>query len=65
MREAWRLQKNDLNQIALKIPADSQFNIFLIYTGNQLPDYKLTFAKIGMIIKKIQQLIDEQPEVHT
>ena len=65
MKESWRLQKNKLADISKKIPDSTQLSVFLIYTGNQLPDYQLTFAKMGMIIKKIYQLIDEQPEVHT
>ena len=43
MREAYRLQKNEL-QVRLK-QKQKQLAVFFIYTGNELPEYDLIFKK--------------------
>ncbi len=51
-REAWRLQKNELSdQVRQK---NIRLNVFFIFTGKELPEYKLVFDKIGSGIKKIK-----------
>jgi ribonuclease P protein component len=55
MREAWRLQKDNLAQ---KIK-DRNVRVFIIYTGNELPDYNLVFEKTGMVIKRLIKINDE------
>jgi ribonuclease P protein component len=55
MREAWRLQKNDLTQ---KIK-DKNLLVFIIYTGNELPGYNLIFEKTGAVIKRLIKINDE------
>lgn len=57
IREAWRMQKNDLhNSLAKK---NQQANIFIIYTGKEMPPYqeiahaiKNTLVKLDKIIQK-------------
>jgi ribonuclease P protein component len=63
MREAWRLQKNEL---ALKIAADGKhIAVFLIYTGNELPVYNLVFEKATVIIKRLAKICNEATLTHT
>ncbi len=61
-REAYRLQKNELN--GLVITNKKALNIFFIYTGNELPDYKLIFEKMGRALLRLQKEINEQPEIN-
>jgi ribonuclease P protein component len=51
MREAYRVQKNDLDE-GLKIRNRSIF-VFIIYTGNELPEYKFVFEKMGALLKRL------------
>ena len=57
MREAYRLQKNDLFQHL----ADNKkkLMIFFIYVGNELPEYQLMFEKTGHVLRRLKKLIDE------
>ena len=57
MREAYRLQKNPLqdeleeNQLHLAV--------FMIYTGNQLPEFEIIFEKMGEILFRLLQIISK------
>ena len=56
-REAWRLQKNELQQV---LPEKNKgLNVFLIYTAKELPDYSLIEAKISIVLKKFLKLVNE------
>ena len=58
MREAYRLQKNDLDvQLSLN---KKTLNIFFIYTGKEIPTYNLIFEKMGNVLKRIIKLTDEK-----
>ena len=52
-REAWRLQKNELAELVNQ--KNSRLNVFFIFTGKELPEYKFVFDKIGSGIKKIKE----------
>ena len=57
MREAYRLQKNPLTtQIE---NSDKKIAFFFVYTGNEIPDYKLIYEKIGNSIKRLIKIINE------
>ena len=56
-REAYRVQKN-LLQDQLKTK-NRGLHLFLIYTINELLDYKLVNDKVDLILKKLSRLIDE------
>ncbi|HEX7905781.1 MAG TPA: ribonuclease P protein component [Chitinophagaceae bacterium] len=56
-REAYRLQKNLLQDQLKK--KNRGLHLFLIYTINELPDYKLVNDKVDLILKKLSRLIDE------
>jgi ribonuclease P protein component len=57
MREAYRLQKNDLqNQLTEQ---QKHLAVFFIYVGNELPEYKLIFDKTGIVISRLIKIKDE------
>lgn len=57
MREAYRLQKNDLQYQLTAI--NKSVHLFFIYTGKEIPEYKLLFEKTGNVLKRIVKLTDE------
>jgi ribonuclease P protein component len=57
IREAYRLQKNNLQEIIqLK---NKGVHLFFIYTGKEVPTYEVVFEKTGNVLKRIIKLIDE------
>ena len=61
-REAWRLQKNDPEAIGLKErlkTVNKQLNVFFIYTGKELPDFRIMKVKVGVALKTLADKIDE------
>lgn len=59
MREAYRLQKNDLSQQL--ISANKNLSVFFLYTGNEIPDHELVFTKKAKALKQLQKLLNEDP----
>jgi ribonuclease P protein component len=57
-REAYRLQKNDLQQRLQE--NDRQGILFLVYTGKQLPAYEVIYEKMGLILQKLSNLVSEK-----
>lgn len=63
MREAYRTQKSELqnvvnaNQIALAV--------FIIFRGQELPDYKSIHDKMGEIVSKLLKLAIETTPQNT
>ena len=56
VREAYRLQKNDLEQLLEK--NNLSLSLFLIYNGKELPDYKTVFDSCNSILKKLIKAVD-------
>ena len=57
IREAYRLQKNDLqNQLQIQ---QKQLAVFIIYTGNELPEYDLIFNKITNVLARLIKISNE------
>ncbi len=56
MREAWRLQKNSLQNHMKK--EEKQMSVFILYMGKDIPDYELVFEKIGIIINRLIKFAD-------
>ncbi|NOT52148.1 MAG: ribonuclease P protein component [Chitinophagaceae bacterium] len=54
-KEAWRLQKNELNEKLLL--SGKMMNVFLIYTGKTIPEYSGVFETITKIINKLTKTI--------
>jgi len=51
MREAYRLQKNELQEKL--IACNKKLVIFFIYTGKEIPEIKTTSEKMDVILKAI------------
>ncbi len=51
MREAWRLQKNELDSLVLK--SQQQLSVFMLYTGKELPAYSMVSGKIKLVIERL------------
>lgn len=60
MREAYRLQKNDLQTQLLS--QQKSLHLFIIFTGKELPDYDVIFEKTGNVLKRIVKLVNEDIE---
>ena len=55
-KESYRLQKTDLQK---KVEVNKiQLNVFFIYTGKEVPEYKEVFKKVGAILKKLDKFIE-------
>ena len=63
MREAYRLQKKDL-QDQLK-QQQKHLAVFIIYVGNELPEYQLIFEKTANVLKKLIKITDENSLANT
>jgi len=58
MREAYRLQKNGLQQsLAEKRLATA---VFILFVGNEIPEYTIVFDKMNAALKKLQRLVHEE-----
>ena len=52
-REAYRLQKNEIRL------TNHQLLVFFIYTGKDIPQFQFIYEKLGIILKKLGKLINE------
>jgi len=59
MREAWRLQKNELQQ--LLITQNKTMQVFVIFTAGELPEWTLVQEKLTVILNK---LVHEAGKIH-
>lgn len=63
MRESYRLQKQPLTN-TLSV-AKKHLSVFFIFTGNEVPDYKLVFEKMTAVIKRLQKIAHENTAAGT
>ena len=56
LREAWRLQKLPLTELLLK--QNHKLAVFFIYTGKELPEYKVVFDSTTRAISKLEKIIN-------
>jgi ribonuclease P protein component len=63
LRETWRLQKKELQ--AAVAEQNMQLNVFLIYTGNELPEYEKLITKTAGAIKRLIKTVDENSKAGT
>ena len=63
MRETYRLQKNELEQLLLK--KNKRLAIFILYTGKEVPDYDLVNEKMNLILQKLQRITNEKTIANT
>lgn len=57
-REAWRLQKNELQQYLET--QGQQLSVFFIYTGKEIPAYADVYEKLGLILSKLITLLGKK-----
>jgi ribonuclease P protein component len=62
-REAYRLQKNELQQRLLE--TEKQLNVFFIYTGKEMPNYLLVKEKTAQILNRLIKIVDEKNPMDT
>ncbi len=57
MREAYRLQKMDLqNQLHQN---NKNVSVFILYVSKELPDHTLVVSKMNAVLKKLQKIANE------
>ena len=56
MREAWRLQKNSLQDHLQE--QEKHLSVFILYMGKEVPEYETVFEKIGIIINRLIKFAD-------
>lgn len=57
MREAYRLQKNDLQENVLL--QGKGMHLFFIFTGKEVPTYEFVFEKMTSVLKKLIKTASE------
>lgn len=58
VRETYRLQKITLQQKVKE--KKGQLNVFFIYTGKEMPEYKEVFVNMNKILDKLCHIIDSE-----
>jgi len=58
MREAYRLQKNELQNSLLQ--CNQSMAVFIIFLGNELPEYPLVFLKMAAVLKRLQKIAHDE-----
>lgn len=62
MREAYRLQKNELEQQLQQ--SNKTMSVFFLYVGKDLPVYELLFEKIGNSIQRLIKLSNDNTQAN-
>lgn len=60
MREAYRLQKNILQDHLTE--KQLQLSVFILYVGNEIPEYEIVFEKMGTILKRLIKFSNENTQ---
>jgi ribonuclease P protein component len=63
MREAYRLQKNELQTRLTH--HQKQLAVFIIYVGNELPDYDFIFEKTDHVLTRLIKITNENLSANT
>lgn len=63
MREAYRLQKNELQQHLKE--KERSLSVFFLYQGKELPSYDEVFEKTGTVLKRLIKLSNENTQSHS
>lgn len=58
MREAWRLQNSELKSLLQQ--NNKGLQVFIIYTGTEIPEFSLVKDKIGVVINKLVNAVNEK-----
>jgi ribonuclease P protein component len=63
LREAWRLQKNSLQE---KLSAEQkQLAVFIIYTGKEMPPSSKVHEGVAVILNKLEKRLNENSTADT
>jgi ribonuclease P protein component len=62
-RENYRLQKHSLQDFIKE--KKQQLIIFFLYTGKELPEHKMVNEKIGLILQRLINIINENNPANT
>jgi len=62
-REAYRLQKSSLQNLVKQ--KKHALALFFIYTGKELPEHKMVNEKIGLILERLINIINENNPANT
>jgi ribonuclease P protein component len=54
LREAWRLNKSELYAT---VPATMQLHLFLVFNGEEIPDYNMVNEAMVKGIQKLKELL--------
>ncbi len=69
MREAYRLQKNELQSLlaqeATRLCGQKQLAVFIIYVGTDLPEYDLIFDKTTHVLMRLIKITNENLSANT
>lgn len=57
LREAYRLQKKDLQSLLHQ--QQKQLAVFIIYVGNELPEYDFIFEKTTHVLNRLNKITNE------
>lgn len=63
MREGYRLQKNELQSLLLQ--QQMQLAVFIIYVGNELPDYDFIYEKTHHVLTRLIKITNENLPANT
>ena len=63
MREAYRLQKNDLESLLKQ--QEKIMAVFIIYVGNELPKYDFIFEKMDYVLMRLIKITHENLSANT
>ena len=58
MREAYRLQKMDLQSQLYQ--SNKNLFVFILYVSKELPDHTLVVLKMNAVLKKLQKIVNEE-----
>ena len=58
MKEAYRLQKNTLQQLVAA--KEKQLTVFFIYIGKEVPAQIMVIDKLNQILKRLQKMVYEE-----
>ena len=61
VRESYRLQKPNFREVVKA--NNQQLNLFFIYTGKELPDYKVIYDKVAIALQKISREIEKRSAI--
>ena len=63
MREAYRLQKVELQQQLQQ--SNKSLSVFILYVSTELPEYKIVVSKMDTVLKRLQKIANEETIAHT